>query len=471
MMTPTTLAFDRGPARASPRWMVYYYLVQFCCQLALLTSVLSTFRVFFRTAAFVMSLVALGATAWTRPLLRHKASGVGVGAIVILVLQALNPGTSSAIGALAAIALYVSILGPLFWVPRLEIDTAWFRRVVLMLWGFQALSALVGALQVYFPGTFQPSVSALLDDNYVSSLHITLANGQRILRPTGLTDTPGGAAGAGTYTILLALGLLLDRPRLWLRGLLLTSILVGMFTLYICQIRSLVVMVAISILGFGLASALSGKTKNLALVGAIVGSLAVASFLAAVAVGGEDVTHRLATLTEGSPTEVYYTNRGIFLEHTLLDLLPQYPLGAGLARWGMISNYFSGDSRDLLYAEIQWTGWLLDGGIPLIVMYALLVAMTARSVWQLARATSGPSMQLSSWAAMLVGYDIGTIALTFNFPVFMSAFGLDFWLLNAALLTVAARIEQDAASSHHGNVSRSKMATSSSADDLLAIRS
>ncbi len=434
---------------ASPRWLPYYYAVQIACQLALLISSLSAARIFFRTSAFGMSLAALALTAGRNGGRRHPAAKLALAVFAILVVEALHPETGSAIGAFATLAMYVAILGPLFWVPRLALDVMWFRRVVLMIWVFQSLSALVGALQVYYPGSFQPALASVLSDNYLSSLKITLSNGERIIRPTGLTDTPGGAAAAGTYAILLALGLWTDRPRVWLRAVLALSIGVGMFVLYLCQIRSLVVMVAISILAMASAHALRGRIRSFAGISIVVGVIAVGAFVAAVAVGGEDVTRRLSTLVDSSPTDVYYTNRGIFLEHTLTELLPQYPLGAGLGRWGMISNYFGGDipMSSLIYVEIQWTGWLLDGGVLLIFTYATMLGVTLLSVWRVAKTSriDGRS-DLAAWAAMVLGYDVGTIALTFNFPVFMSGFGMDFWLLNAALLAVASRAD-DAESS------------------------
>ena len=71
--------------------------------------------------------------------------------------------------------------------------------------------------------------------------------------------------------------------------------------------------------------------------------LAAASLIAfafAIAIGGDAVTGRLSTLIEDNPTKVYYSNRGFFIEHTFVDMLPQYPLGAGLGRYGMMRTYF-----------------------------------------------------------------------------------------------------------------------------------
>ena len=82
------------------------------------------------------------------------------------------------------------------------------------------------------------------------------------------------------------------------------------------------------------------------------------------------MSKRLQTLVADDPGKVYHSNRGHFLEDTIYNQLPEYPVGAGLARWGMMNRYFA-DKDDLLtpplWVEIQWTGWLYDGGIPLIL--------------------------------------------------------------------------------------------------------
>jgi hypothetical protein len=370
---------------------------------------------------------------------RQPAASLALLALAIVTLESLSPETGSALGAVATVVQYGATFAPLFWVPRLALDLSWFRRVVLIIWAFQWLSALVGALQVYFPGVFQPALASVLTDSYLSGLHIKLSNGEEILRPTGLTDTPGGAASAGTYAILLAIGLWTDRPKLWLRVLLALSIANGMFVLYICQVRSLVVMVGIAMIAVASVHALRGQIRILVGTSLMVAAIAIAAFLAAAAVGGEDVGRRLSTLVDAPPTEVYYANRGIFLEHTLFELLPQYPFGAGLGRWGPLAGYFGGAASTYIWVEIQWTAWLLDGGIFLIGTYAAMLGTTIWSVWRVAtRSRPGDKNDLSGWAAMLIGYDIGTIALTFNYPIFMSGFGLDFWLLNSALLTIAA---------------------------------
>ena len=43
------------------------------------------------------------------------------------------------------------------------------------------------------------------------------------------------------------------------------------------------------------------------------------------------------------------------------------------------------------------------------------------------------------WASLIVAYDLGAIALTFSYPLFIGEFGLQFWLLNGMLFAAWAR--------------------------------
>ena len=142
-----------------------------------------------------------------------------------------------------------------------------------------------------------------------------------------------------------------------------------------------------------------------------------------------------------------------FLDDTFSNTLPQFPLGAGLGRWGMINAYF-GDSGNWqsgpIWVEIAWTAWVLDGGIPLTL--AWLVALTVTTLFAVrvaVRRTEGQPRPISLWAAIIFGYDIGALALTFNSHPFSGTFGLDFWLLNGALFAAAMNEGSTSSASRH----------------------
>jgi hypothetical protein len=412
----------------------------FVDQLALLFPIAGQLRIILRMGPFLASLLLLIILPRQGP--RHPATKPALAALLILSISILNPSTDNLLAGVAQAALYLAILGPLFWATRLQLDWAAVRSVLLILWGFHTLSAVVGILQVYFPGQFQPSLSAVFreqGEDLLESLRITTASGESVFRPMGLTDMPGGAALAGFYALLLGAGILLTERRTWLRAACVASMTVGMTCLYLSQIRAVLVLAVLCMLVF---TAMLGWRRQVAKLGvlvALLGAVTGGSFLWAVALGGESVTSRLATFTSERPDQVFYTSRGQFLEHTIDELLPRYPFGAGVGQWGMMNLYFGDTAQraeNRFYVEIQWTGWLFDGGVPLILAYVAALLLAIRAAWHLSRRRVGGS-EVAIWGALLLAYNIGALANTFTYPLFISQSGMEFWLLNGILFGVA----------------------------------
>ncbi|WP_146431047.1 O-antigen ligase family protein [Blastopirellula retiformator] len=366
--------------------------------------------------------------------------------LVILGLQLFHPNTNTITSALAQIGINFAILAPLLWVARLPIREQTFTKLIGAFWAFHCLSAFVGLLQVYFPGRFQPPVSQVIGELYHDSLKISLNSGADVFRPMGLTDMPGGAATAGMYSTIFGLVFFLTGKSTWVRGVALGGVAIGLFCIYLSQVRSVLIMTGICCCVFLACIAYRGDWRKALFAGGMFVAVLLSSFAWAVAVGGEAVTDRLSTLVEADMGEVYYSNRGRFLETTVNDLLPQYPLGAGLGRWGMMHRYF-GNSYDPnsppLWAEIMWTGWLLDGGIPLLLAYPAAIAIACWFAWR--TAIFSASGQLSTQAAAILAYNVGAIAITFNYPYFIGQGGLEFWLLNAALFGAVQHAKKRAA--------------------------
>jgi len=418
-----------------PDWLLIFAIFEILTQLALLVPGIGPARVFFRTASFAASLIML---ALVQPRGRfHPAFIPAAGAMIVIGISIFHPTTNSWLSGVAQAVLYLAIFAPLVWVPGLGVTTKNLRRLLLVLWAFGLLSAVFGVLQVYFPGKFQPNLSAAIQsygDWYVEDLKITLPSGERILRPMGLTDSPGGAASGASYAMLLGLGLFCTSRRWGMRALALLMLPTSLFCLYVCQVRVTLVVSLLSALLFVFLMGLRGELRRMLLLVAILVAVLFGSFAWATAVGGSAVTNRISSLFDEKPGNVYYSNRGHFLEDTVNVLLPKYPLGAGLGRWGMMNYYFGNndnpDTKDI-WAEIQWTGWLLDGGVPLVVFYSAALALT---MWIAVRCAIDPRVgELSIWSALLASYNISLLAATFNNPIFIGQSGLEFWIINAAL--------------------------------------
>jgi len=438
-------------AHSSPngaKWLVGFLLYEFACQLLLLVPALGAIRVLLRIAAFGGSL-ALLLMLPGKALSKHPARTPLTIAVVLLAISAVNPTGGGLLASAAHAALYLAILSPVFWVARLHVTLGAFERLMIAFWLYYTASAAVGLLQVYFPGRFQPPLASILAERgpaYLDSMMIELASGESVLRPMGLTDAPGGAAGAGFYAALLGLGLVQARTKLpgarWLAA---ASMLIGVMILYLAQVRSLLVVLGLSTIVLTVLHALAARLSRFVVIAAVSAAIAMVAYSFAVELGGSSVTSRLATLTADAPGKVYYTNRGIFLEYTFVELLPRFPLGGGLGRWGMMNTYF-GSAASALWVEIQWTGWLIDGGVPLILAYAAAVLVTIRQVAKTALSREGHA--LASWAPLVAAYGVGVLALTFNATPFMGTSGLEFWLINAAffqaLTTASAGAESSA---------------------------
>lgn len=428
-------------ARPSRPWLVAFALLHIGCQLLLLIPALSSARVLVRTAAFGVSLVFL-AIIPTKEVWRSPLRTCTICIFALLGLEFFHPEGSGLLAAIASVMLNLAIVGPVFWVPRTGTTTTQLQSLVTILWLFYTISAVVGVLQACYPGRFQPPLSAVLaanSRNRLTGLEIQLASGEHVFRPMGLTDSPGGAASAGLYAVLLGTGMLLSTklPFKGARPVAVGSMVAGLMCLYLCQVRSLLVMAGLCVITLLLLLLISGRLSRLVGLLGAVGAIVPGAFALAFAIGGKSMINRLNTLVQADPGTVYYANRGYFIEKTLYKFLPLYPLGAGLGRYGMMNAYF-GNPSDALWVEIQWTGWLFDGGLALIFLYVTAIAMTTWGCLKVAMGRVGASEPtLSLWGAVIVAYNVGAFAICFNYPLFGGTGGLEFWLLNMALLCAA----------------------------------
>lgn len=423
-----TVASGRSRRLGSSAWVFGYVAIQFACQVALLTKELAPARVVFRSAVFGASLLFLFVVPGSSRS-PHPVRSMALAIMTIVTLAAFNPEGGSPLAVAAHWAMYLSVLAPLFWIARLDIGEKTLGQLMLLLWGFHTASAVVGVLQVYYPGQFQPALTTFITEK--QALVLRLASGDLVVRPTGLTGVPGGAASSGAFAALFGIGVVLTRPFAGARGFAMISMIAGMMCIYLAQVRSALVLLGVCFIVVVALLALSGRVPRAAWLLVIAAVVVVVGFDLAFDLGGENMTNRLRTLVQYDPATVYRSNRGIMIEDALTNILPTYPFGVGLGQWGMVFLYFgSGEQR--FGAEVQWVGWLLDGGFLLVLAYtAALVTVVGYTIRASVRATSGDR---SAWAAVITAYNIGVFALCFSYVPFMSAAGLEIWLLNAVLL-------------------------------------
>ncbi len=413
-------------------------------QVALLVLGSTPVRAPLRIGAFSLSL-GLAVVVWPG---RHRHPTVRLLPLVALALVPglFMPGQPSILAAIAQATLYLSTLSPLLWASHRPIGQRSLRRILLLLWAFNSLSAAVGVLQVYYPGKFESQLSSVVAEHgaaFVGSLRITLADGSVTLRPMGLTDNPGGAAIGGLYAILFGLGILFTERRWAMRALALAGMVLGLFVIYLTHVRVTLVMAGIGMAVVGVAFARRGDIRRASSLVVVAVLVAVAGTVWAFTVGGEDTVKRFSSLTESDASTVYSENRGYFLSDAFTVLPFTFPLGAGAGRWGMISYYFGDPKAEALWAEIMWQSWIYDGGLPLLGLYTVVIAMTVWAAWRMAT-TRGGSGYMAVWGAVVLAYNTAAVAATFDSPIFATQAGLELWFLNACVFNAWQTARRDA---------------------------
>ena len=380
------------PASDREPWGLFevFILIQFLSPALLMFPGMQVLRMPIRVLPYAFSIfvfMVLFQRRGSSPVPRAQAPGSGwmVLVLALLCVNLFHPTTILKSG-LAQLAFQLTILGPVFWVMFVPVTTRRLNRILWLCLICNGLSALVGALQVYMPLVFLPSeFSSNLSQSYLGSLSFEGAHGRLVVRPPGLSDVPGGAARGAVFSSFLALFFATEKRQglIW-RILLVVVLLVSFFTLYLTQVRSkfLILVGAAAVLAF-LRIRRGEGMKGLGVVLLVVASVTL-SFSMAVQVGGEEVSSRYMDMADTGIIESYRKNRGIFLGYTFNHVVWDYPLGAGAGRWGMMNSYFGrGNHVPSLWAEIQLTGWIYDGGIPMLVLYvgALTELVTGKRRW------------------------------------------------------------------------------------------
>lgn len=349
----------------------------------------------------------------------------------------------------AQIVFQICISAPVFWMAKSVRTEAHLHRVMWVFFAASAMGAVLGVLQVYFPQRFLPpeftSLGQSLNPNLVQSLTYMGANGRDIVRPPGLTDLPGGAAVAGMMTMILGLTLGLGRGRHWFtRVSCLAAAVAGMTALYLTHVRSLTLVAAAGVVLFALLRLRQGRTAEGTISLAAGAALVAGAYLWALTVGGDAVSDRFSGLADQGVFRMFKEQRGMFIQYTISELLYQFPFGAGLGRWGMMQVYF-GDATTWqappIHVEIQLTGWLLDGGIPLWILYGGALLAAVRFSYRLAVTAVTKTWQ--DVAVIVLCLQLILISLCMTGPVFNTQLGIMFWAITGALYGASLHHEDD----------------------------
>jgi hypothetical protein len=397
-------------------------------------------RLSLRVAAFAISLVAF---VWwqvhsDRRLPAHRASSWVAAVMGLLALMLFNPHTTSLLGGLAHMMVYFAVMSPLFWASAFVKTPEHLARLLGLLLICSGINSVVGVLQVYDPARWMPTeFSRVITSSSLGLGAVTYIGpeGQTIVRPPGLFDTPGAVAGPGMLAALLGVIFGLSALPLWQRAGAFALSAAGIAAIYLSQVRISLVVVVLMFGVYALTLLLQKRTAKATTFGILAGGLIALSFGVAVTLGGQSITDRFMTLFADDPMAVYYRARGVQLNTTFTQLLFEYPLGAGLGRWGMAGGYFGTAGLPGLWAEIQIAGWMIDGGVPMIFLYGGAIIVGALAQLRLARLTQYP--RVAACAAVVFAANLGTASMVFSFTPFVTQIGIQYWFLAGALHGVA----------------------------------
>lgn len=362
-------------------------------------------------------------------------------ALLYLTLMIFHPLTSGLLAGVAQTLLYASIFLPVFWAPAFVTEPRQLVRLLAIMLVCNGINSMVGVLQVYDPDRFMPSqLSLMLSRTALASATYIGPDGRPILRPPGLFDTPGAVCGPGTVAALLGLVFAVEDFAWWKRGIALMFSLAGISAIYLSHVRANFVVTLGMMAVYAAALVFQNQKARLTAFASLGVGIVVVGLTASTMIGGESIRERFSTLFAEDPRSLYYQSRGLQVEAGFNELATQYPFGAGLARWGMMHGYF-GDRSKLdsteIWAEVQSSVWLLDGGLVLLVLYSLALVLTAWYEWRLALSLAAQEDRF--WAATVAAVNIGTLMLVFSFVPFVTQVGLQYWFLEGALHGAMAR--------------------------------
>jgi hypothetical protein len=401
------------------------------------------FRLPIRFSAFGISLLAFAWYQLAAPSLpRTRMQPWVVALMTLLGLMVLHPQTVTLTAAMAQIGVYLAVIAPLFWAPHFVRSPEQMARLFWILLLCSGANAVVGVLQVYDPARWLPQeFSRVITQSTIGLGAVTYvgANGQQIVRPPGLFDTPGAVAGPAMFASLLGLIFAVSPIPFWKRALSLLIAGCGFAAIYLSQVRISLVVAVLMLAVYALVLFRQGRVARSSQFGLLAVGVLALSFSLALTVGGASVAERFKSLFADDPLAVYQQARGAQLRYTFAELLYRYPFGAGLGRWGMTAGYFGSSDPNIppIWAEIQLTGWMIDGGVLMIGLYLGALIAAARSQFNLAKLSQYP--RAGTCAAVVLAAGIGPAVMIISFTPFVAQIGIQYWFLAGALHGVACR--------------------------------
>ncbi len=383
---------DKAKVKASPwGWLEIFVVSQTALPALLFVPGSSPIRTPLRASAYVIALIAwyfVAKKAKPKPGTKSfPARPWLIGCAIWIGVSILHPNSYSLVAAIAQAAMYFSVMSPAFWAPSALNAPSQIGRLMMILLVCNALSSIMGILQVFRPETFNPPVIPAMNNVFGGAdLMYEGSDGRKIMRPCGLTDTPGGVAPAGLASALTGLCWALLPLPLWKRGMAIFMAFIGIAVIYFTQVRFSFVMLAICFATLTGLLIMQRDMKKAALLSTLAITLVVCAFTVVAMSAGTAMIDRFMTLFTNDPGKLYGDSRGNFIQETFDILIWDYPLGYGMGWWGMINSIFGSPSKpSTVWCEVMVPAWVFDGGIPLLVAYSIAIVITMLDSLRIAR--------------------------------------------------------------------------------------
>lgn len=363
----------------------------------------------------------------------HGMHGWLLGALILMGLVYFFNPWSHPVAGMAQLMYQAMVMAPAFWAVLVVQNQKHMTRLLVLAFLCNFASAGFGMLQIYFPGKLDPPQYTQVAPELQKTLTYQGADGKSILRPSGLTDVPGGAAAAGLFTGFLGMVLFLTPGFSWLtRIMFLIGGGLGPMTLLMTHVRSMfMVMTAVIFVFAGILFIQRRLLQFQLLTGTTIG-IGIAAFIYAVALGGESTAKRFDFLTGKADVEVLASERGKFHEKTFTKDLQLYPFGAGMGRWGVMAMMFNREQQhnlQPLYVEVQVTGWLYDGGMLLWLLYPLAIVFATVHLFK--ASLKYRQEEISYIFGIVFAMSLSTVAMCYASAPFNTQYGIVFWFFAA----------------------------------------
>src|SRR5262249_3447710 len=232
---------ERGSTRVPWGFAEWFVISQTALPALLILPGTQAFRLPIRVSAFLLPLAAF--VKWNldeRPSRPSRAQSWVYAILLLLTVMLFHPSTPTLVSGLAHVAVYFAVMTPLFWAPSYVRTPEHLARLLWILLLCCGANAVVGVLQVYDPGRWMPAeFSRITMANVLAlgPLSYVGPNGQLIIRPPGLFDTPGAVAGPAAYATLLGIVFAVSALPAWKRLLSLVLAGAGLAAIYLSEVR------------------------------------------------------------------------------------------------------------------------------------------------------------------------------------------------------------------------------------------